>query len=145
MRYVQTCIKINHLSSVIQKILFKASTWRQTPEELIKKVELLQNKLEELRVSLSEQCQVHLPMDMTKLPANLNMQQALSIQFLYYNQVWDIHTTLAHPWFRGITGLERHPGFKDRIAESCSIVAETSRAAILDCRFIHLDANSPMS
>ncbi|EXJ75923.1 uncharacterized protein A1O5_00431 [Cladophialophora psammophila CBS 110553] len=143
-RYIQACIKINHLSSVMRKMLFKAAAWRQAPEELVNNVGMLQKKLEELRVSLRDQCQINLPMNLTKPPAGLNMQQALSIQFLHHNLAWDIHTTLAHPWFRGVTGLDRHPDFQGQIAESCSIVAETSRAAILDCRFIHVDASCPM-
>ena len=125
-------------------MLFTASAWRQAPEELVNNVQMLQLKLEELRNSLWNQGQIDLPMNIAKPPAGLTMQQALSIQFLHSNLVWDIHTTLAHPWFRDATGLDRHPGFQDRIAKSCAIVAETSRAAILDCRFIHLDANCPM-
>ncbi|KAJ9494771.1 hypothetical protein H2202_009672 [Exophiala xenobiotica] len=143
-RYTQACIKINHLSSVTRKMLFKASAWRQAPRHLVNNVTTLQMKLEELRASLKLQCQIDLPMNITKPPAGLNMQQALSIQFLYYNLVWDIHTTLAHPWFRGVTGLDRHPDFQVQISQSCAIVAETSRATILDSRFIQLDANCPM-
>ncbi|KIW32374.1 uncharacterized protein PV07_03926 [Cladophialophora immunda] len=143
-RYVQACIRINHLSSVIRQALFRAAAWRQTPEELVNNVVVLQKKLDELRASLRDQCQLDLPMNLTNPLGGLNMQQALSLQFLYYNLTWDIHTTLAHPWFRGVTGLDRHPDFQGQIAESCLIVAETSRAAILDCRFIHIDASCPM-
>ncbi|KAI1629537.1 fungal-specific transcription factor domain-containing protein [Exophiala viscosa] len=142
-RYTQACIEINHLASRIRKMLFTASAWRQAPENLVNNVTMLQMKLDALRANLKAQCQIDLPLKITKPPAGLDMQQALSIQFLYYNLVWDIHTTLAHPWFRG-TGLDRHPDFQLQIAQSCSIVAETSRAAILDCRFIQLDASCPM-
>ncbi|KIV79886.1 hypothetical protein PV11_07427 [Exophiala sideris] len=142
-RYTQACVKINHLASITRKMLFTALAWRQAPELVVNNVTLLQVKLDALRANLKAQCQINLPLNITKPPVGLDIQQALSIQFLYYNLVWDIHTTLAHPWFRG-TGLDRHPDFQLQITQSCSIVAETSRAAILDCRFIQLDANSPM-
>lgn len=125
-------------------MLFKASAWRQAPEHLVNHVTMLQMKLDELRASLKDQCQIELPMNIIKPPPGLDIQQALLIQFIYYNLVWDIHTTLAHPWFRGVTGLDRHPDFQAQISQSCAIVAETSRAAILDSRFVQLDASCPM-
>ncbi|KIW09874.1 hypothetical protein PV08_11975 [Exophiala spinifera] len=143
-RYIQACIRLNHLSSVVQRTLFKASKWRQASKELVHNVKMLQTKLEELRDDLRDLCSIELPLNMTNLPANLSLPQALSIQFLYYNLVWDTHTTLAHPWFRSVKGVEQHLDFKGQIAQSSSFVAETSRAAVLDFRFIHLDANSPM-
>lgn len=126
-------------------MLSKAAGWRQAPEELVDNVRKLQVKLEDLRINLKNHCQIDLPMKLTEPPAGLDTRQAISIQFLYYNLVWDIHTTLAHPWFRDIIGLERYSDFQSQIVNSCAIVADTSRAVILDCRLIHIDASCPMS
>lgn len=143
-RYVQGCIRINHLSSLTRKTLFKASAWRQSPEEIVSNVVMLQMKLEEVRACLRDKCQIDVPIDMTNPPAGLNLRQALAIQFLHYNLVWDIHATLAHPWFGSVNGLDRHAAFQAQVAESCAIVVETSRAAILDFMFIRIDASCPM-
>ncbi|KEF55737.1 uncharacterized protein A1O9_08487 [Exophiala aquamarina CBS 119918] len=145
MRYIQAYIKISHLSSITRKMLSKAAGCRQAPQELVDNVLKLDVKLEDLRINLQNQCQIDLPMKLTELPAGLDMRQAISLQFLYYNLVWDIHTTLAHPWFRDIIGLERYSEFQSQIVNSCAIVAETSRAVILDCRLIQIDASCPMS
>ena len=139
--YLQALIKINKLSSLATKKLSSVESFCQTPQGWIDTVKELNKKFEELQEKLRDDLELELPFDLKKSNKILTSHQALSIQFLYYALVWDIHTSLAHPWFRSILGLDRHLCFQDDIRNSTAIVAQTSRNAILDCRFIHIDAS----
>ncbi len=79
----------------------------------------------------------------SSLANGLSLNMALLIHFTYYGLLFDIHTTLTYPWSRGIINLRRHPTFRTQVERSYAVVAEASRAVILESRFIHLDAACP--
>lgn len=139
--YFQVMIRLSQLSSLALKKLSNARAFRQTPQEWVTAVTDLDAKVSELQHCVQNTFGFSLPIDLSRVPNALNLEQSLSLQFLYHALVWDIHSVFAHPWSRGIQNLDRHSGFQIQARKSSAIMAATSRTAILDCRFIYLNAH----
>lgn len=142
--YIRAVIRICQLSSLATRRLSSAKAFRQTPEEWAETVIELNEKLRDLKRVLKEHLNFELPFNLAAVPSELTSHQAISLQFLYYALVWDIHCALAHPWSRGVLGVEGQMAFQSQIRESSAIVVETTRMAVLDCRFIEIDGKCPL-
>lgn len=139
--YFQGLVRISRLSSIAYRKLASASALQSTPAEWVNNVVQMDTMLEELRQSLKDSLQLHFPLDLANVPAFLNNHEAVSLQFLFNTLTWDIHSALAHPWCRDIFNLDKSHEYRSQIERSSKILAETSKAAILECRFVHCDAN----
>ncbi|KAL6245979.1 hypothetical protein RBB50_007132 [Rhinocladiella similis] len=139
--YFQALVRISRLSSIAYRKLASASALQSAPEEWVNNVVKMDNMLEELRHSLKDTLNLHFPLDLANIPTVLNSHEAVSLQFLFYTLTWDIHSALAHPWCRDIFNLDKSHEYRSQIDRSSKILAETSKTAILECRFVHCDAN----
>lgn len=139
--YFTAMVKLSQLLSLVNKKLSQVRSTGSAAEGLVKVIQDLDHSLEELQQSLVDVLGVKLPLDLSNIPANLNNHQALSIQSLYYNVVWDIHTPLTYPWLRGAFALDQDAPTRAQIQASSSTVATSSRAAVLGTRHIYLDPN----
>ncbi|KID91330.1 Transcription factor, fungi, partial [Metarhizium majus ARSEF 297] len=139
--YFTAMVKLSQLLSLVNKKLSQVRSTGSAAEGLVKVIQDLDHSLEELQQSLGDVLGVKLPLDLSNIPANLNNHQALSIQSLYYNVVWDIHTPLTYPWLRGAFALDQDAPTRTQIQASSSTVATSSRAAVLGTRHIYLDPN----
>lgn len=144
LHYLRVFVRLCQLYSVVDKRLSSARLSRQTSEELVRNVQELVERLDSLQQSFRAELGLELPLDLAKLPDYFNIKQALSIQFTYYNLLWEIHTPLLHPWYRGTPNLKQHPEYRSQIKSSTSVVASTSRAAILDSKYIQIGVDCPL-
>lgn len=133
------------LSSFATKQLCSAKALRRSPDELVQVVCELDAKLDEVRASIQQTLDLQLPLDLTNPPSTLTAHQAVVIQVTYYALLWDIHTIVTYPWLRAILDTRQHqPSSNAQIELSSAKVIETSRAAILDSKYVPIDANSPI-
>ena len=131
------------LSHVARKRLSSAQALRQTAEQLFETVRDLDQQLGELKCSTEAILPLDGSFNSSNLPENINLRQALSIQYAYLCLVLDIHTPLANPWFgTSIKAKEGTPDFA-QIERSCATVAQASRDAILLARHIDVNATCP--
>lgn len=137
-------IKLCQLSSLVNKTLANVLALRFSPEESVRNVADMNERLEQLRQSLRAELQLNLPLDLAQTHPGLNNHQILCLQTTYYSILWDIHTPLVYPWFQAISKTRDQPNILPQIQKSKSSVAATSRSAILELKHIQIDANSSL-
>jgi len=142
--FCEMLIKLARLSSLVATKLSSVRAFRQRPEVMVRTVSGLDDRLLTLKSSFQHIFHIDAPIDPARLPPNLNLYQAVYLQFVYYCIVFDIHTALANPWSRAILSSESNNSVAIQSQQSSRIVAETSRAAIWATKNIHLDANTPV-
>lgn len=137
-------IKLCQLLSLSSKKLASTEAFQQPIEKLVETVQDLERSIKNLRQSCKEEFGLPLPMDLSSPPEFLTSRQAMCIQSLYYNLVWDIHTPLVYPWYHLTQKAIISSTGKLQIDASTSIVLETSKDAILDSQLVHIDASCPL-
>jgi hypothetical protein len=140
-RYTVAMIKLSQLCSLTNKQLASVPALRSTPEESIRKVADLATRVDHLRHLLRAEMQLDLPLDLARPPTDFSHHQALSLQFAYYNLLWDVCRPLVYPFFRSVSRLPPNSNLGVQISRAASSVATTSRSAILECKHIQIDAS----
>ncbi|KAH0828549.1 putative fungal specific transcription factor [Fonsecaea pedrosoi] len=142
--YCNMLIRLSQLSSLVNKQLSSAQAFQLKPGETIKTVVALDQQLRALKDSMAYVFRVDAPINPATLPSSIKLNQALHLQFMYYNLLSEIHNALTYPWSQ--TMLRPQDNFEDRkqVEASRSIVAEAARALILATKWVHLDANCPI-
>ena len=135
------CIKMTQILSRAYKRLSSARALRQSTKELVEAVTELDQEVNALKRSIEHVISLDEPLDTFPASAKMSMFQSTLIYFVYYELLFEIHSPLMLPWV-GHTSARHLQAFQSEFERSCSIVAETARAAILASRFVHLNANS---
>lgn len=137
--YCHIMIKMMRLLSTSRKRLSSARALKQTPDQLIETVGILNKDLEELKLSTQKDLSIDGPLDSFQLPNNITLRQAQSLQSNYFSLALDINTPLAYPWSSVWSYAKQHTNAFAQIEASWNAVAQTSRAAILATRQIRVD------
>lgn len=140
--YFTAMIRLCQLSSIVSKKLSSVSSLRLPAVQLINNVNGMSERLERLKQTITSDVDIQLPMNLAELPSGFNNHEALTIQFLYYTVLWQIHSPLFYPWSRAaLLDSKQATKVKAYLSCSASIVAESSKRAILESRYIQLDAS----
>ncbi|KAJ2905583.1 hypothetical protein MKZ38_004877 [Zalerion maritima] len=142
--YCNTLIRLAQLSSLVAKRLSSVQAFRQGPEALVRTVGELNEKLVVIKRSIEPILSLSDPLDLSKLPHSVSFQQAVYLQYTYYNTVFDIHTVLTYPWSQSILGLTQHPALRTQVERSTEMVARSCRDAILATKHICIAACTPL-
>ncbi|KEF54370.1 uncharacterized protein A1O9_09536 [Exophiala aquamarina CBS 119918] len=137
------CIKLSQIQSRAYKRLSSARALRQSAEELIRAVAELHEEVILFKRTINHIIDLDEQLDEMPMPRMMTMFQLIMVYFLYYSVLFDIHTPLMLPWFH-LTGSKRFDTFHPQVQNSCAIIARTARVAILGCRLVQLDANTPV-
>lgn len=142
--YCNMLIRFSQLSSYVIKHLSSADAFQRPTGEIIHIVTTLDQELRTLKESMKYLFCVDAPIDPSALPSFITLNQALHLQFAYYNLLSDIHTTLTYPWSQAMLQPTDNPDHQKQVDLSVSIVADAARALILATKWVHLDANTPI-
>lgn len=103
----------------------------------------LDNELDQYQRSISSLVPLEEALDPLAVSPALPMNMVILVKYIYYSILLAIHTPLVLPWFNQ-TKLNRPENFEQQVEYSCQTMAKTARAAILNTRFIHLNASTPV-
>lgn len=141
--YCNMLIRLSQLSSRVNKQLSSVQAFRQPTSATIRTVVDLDRQLRALKDSMAYLFSVDAPINPVTLPASITLNQALYLQFTYYNLLFDIHTTLTYPWSQTMLRPLENAAHQTQIQASRSIVADAARSLILATKWILVDANCP--
>lgn len=143
--YCDTVVRLAQLSSRAFKGALSYQAFRKGPKALANAVQTLAAELEALRRSKEQEgFLLDAPIDPSHLPAMLSLQQALYLQYAYFNTELIIHAVLTTPWSQEMPGLRHEPSAVSQSAVSVEVVAQTCRKAILATQHIQLEASTPV-
>ncbi|EXJ69162.1 uncharacterized protein A1O5_08097 [Cladophialophora psammophila CBS 110553] len=134
-------IRFAQLSSLVSKRLSSVQAFRRTTSATIDNVIDLDQQLRSLKDSMAYIFCVDAPINPSSLPAGMSLNQALDVQFTYYDLLSHIHTALTYPWSQAMLRPQENDKHRKQIETSCSIVADAARSIILATKWVHLDAN----
>lgn len=139
--YSHILIKLMQLSSTSKKRLSSARALKQTPDQLIETVRSLNKELHDLKLSTQNEFILDGPLGISRLPNNITLRQAQSLQCHYFSLALDINTPLAYPWSGAWNYAKQHKTSLSQVEDSWNAVAQASRSVILATRQIHIDAS----
>ena len=139
--YCRTLIELMRLSSTAKKRLSSARALKQHPHQLMETVCDLNKQLHELKLSIQGKICLDSPLEVSRLPEDITLWQAQSLQSHYFCLVLDVNTPLAYPWSSIHTYAKQHVAASVQIDASWNTVAQVSRTAILATRQIRVDAS----
>ena len=144
--YCHSLIRISQLSSRIEKMLSAVRCVEQGPAATIQTVQKLDNDLVRLKTSLVEEFGLSLGDRVSEMSprCGLTMEQFLYVQYAYMTATLSIHTVLAYPWMRALTGVRSQDQFRDAVARSITAVKQCSHKAIMATEQIHFRADTPV-
>lgn len=137
-------IQHSQLSSVVIKRFSSVQTFAANADEIVKTVIELDAKLNEWKNSISDVLRLDYPIHSSSLRNGISLDQALCLQFQYYGTLFDIHSVLTCPWFKGIFCADQHPTLQSQSVLSSEMVAEGARTMIRATQHIHINAASPV-
>jgi hypothetical protein len=118
----------------------------QGPAATIQTVQQLDNELLDLKTSLREEFGLFLGDRVSDISprCGLTMEQYLYVQYAYMTATLSVHTVLAYPWMRVLTGVRSQDQFRDAVARSIAVVKQCSQEAIMSTEFIQFRAETPV-
>lgn len=134
-------VKLCQILSHAAKRLSSAKALRQSFEDLLGSVCQLENELAAFTSSVKHIIQFDSPLDLTAIPIGFTVDQTMSLYFLYYMLLLEIHTPLTIPWF-GQTSSTGDQAGQNQVERSSSVTANACRALILATGYTRLDANA---
>ncbi|KIV97273.1 hypothetical protein PV10_01041 [Exophiala mesophila] len=137
------CIRLAQISRRVYRRLSSARALQQSTKELVRAVSELDNELDQYQRSISSLVSLEQALDPLAVSTVLPVNLVILLKYLYYSILFAIHTPLVLPWLNQ-NKLDRPEDFEQQVEYSCQTVAKAARAAILNTRFIHLDASTPV-
>lgn len=129
------------ISYRIERSLFSARSRLQSCEELRATVKRLDAELRSWYADLRQEYLLSTPNRPKVLHPRISHIHFLFLQHCYNGSLCLLHSAITHPWRSShIHGAE----YMKQVHESSQIVAEASRAIVLNCQKFAIDASSPI-
>lgn len=144
LQYYNILVTLSQLNSSAAKRLSSIQGFRVGVSALVTAVTELSEQLDTIRRSLQPIISLGDSLSVNRLPPGWSMQQAVYLQYVYFNTILDIHTALTCPWSRTLLGMTPDPTLRIQVEKSNLVVVETCRKAILATESINMHAGTPV-
>ncbi|KIW28929.1 uncharacterized protein PV07_04781 [Cladophialophora immunda] len=131
------------ISYAIERELFSTKSRPRSIEEISKTVKRLDADLRAWYADLRQEYLLHTPDRPKVLHPRISHVHFLFLQHCFHGSLCVLHSVLAQPWREGQLQQRQSAEYAKQVRESAPIIADASRAIVLDSQKFAIDASTP--
>ena len=131
------------ISYSIERELFSTNSRIQSTEEICKTIQKLDARLRSWHANLRHEYLLYTANRPKALHPRIGHTHFLFLQHCFYGSLCSLHSVITQPWRNRQVKQRQSAEFTKQVQESTQIIAEASRAIIINSQKFLIDASSP--
>lgn len=144
MGFYRSTIRHSQISSLISKRLATEKAKTQTPEEMLKHLEDLDQCLRAWHDDIPASFRNGPPFKSMNLEPGVQLSHLIFTRFIYCGSLVAMHSIFCHPWSRPELATSKNPAVVAQRERSIEIVASAARDIIMATQGLSISASSPV-